>query len=126
MKSKQIKRQRTTRKSVGARLVSALTELRDTLKSGTPLHEKLTVRTVHAPAEPARYDANAVVATRRRLGASQAIFAQLVGVSTVLEQSWEQGVRAPSKLARRLLDEINRDPEHWRSKIEPRTEVDAA
>jgi DNA-binding transcriptional regulator YiaG len=63
------------------------------------------------------YDAAAVRRTRERLGASQAVFAKLVGVSKVLGQSWEQGARKPSKLARRLLDEINRDIERRRRRI---------
>ena len=54
--------------------------------------------------------------TRKR-GASQAVFAQLVGVSKIHAQSCEHGVRKPSKLACRLPDEINRDPSHRRQMI---------
>jgi hypothetical protein len=39
---------------------------------------------------------------------------QLLGVSVALVQSWEQGQRSPAICARRLLDEVNRDPGHWR------------
>jgi putative transcriptional regulator len=70
---------------------------------------------VKVPPEPGLYDAKRVRATREKLGVSQATFASIVGVSTILAQSWEQGVRVPSKLARRLLDEINRDPTRWRA-----------
>jgi DNA-binding transcriptional regulator YiaG len=44
---------------------------------------------------------------------SQAGFAQLMGVSRILVQGWERGVRTPSPLASRLLDTINRDPAGW-------------
>lgn len=102
---------------VGKRLISRLTDLRDALRSDVPLSERFTVRTARMPAAPSAYDAAAVRRTREKLGASQAVFAKLVGVSKVLEQSWEQGTRKPSKLACRILDEINRDVERWRRRI---------
>lgn len=102
---------------VGNRLVASLTDLRDALRSDVPLSKRFTVRTVRMPADPSAYDPAAVRRTRERLGASQAVFAKLVGVSKVLEQSWEQGTRKPSKLACRVLDEINRDVEQWRRRI---------
>jgi putative transcriptional regulator len=77
---------------------------------------KVTVRDVEV-AEPTDYDARAIVATRHKLGVSQPVFARLVGVSLTLAQSWEQGRRAPHGTARRLLDEINRDPSHFASYI---------
>jgi DNA-binding transcriptional regulator YiaG len=56
---------------------------------------------------------------RLGLGISQAIFAQGLGVSTVLVQGWEQGVREPSPLARRLLDIVSRDPVAWLASVTP-------
>lgn len=103
--------------SVGERLVAGLKELHDALASGEPLEKRFTVRTVEHLPEPHVYDAAKVRATRELVGASQAIFARLVGVSKIQAQSWERGVRSPSKLACRLLDEINRDPKHWRRLI---------
>jgi DNA-binding transcriptional regulator YiaG len=50
---------------------------------------------------------------------SQAVFAGLLGVSRILVQSWERGVRDPSPLACRLLDTINRDPEGWLAELSP-------
>jgi hypothetical protein len=32
-------------------------------------------------------------------------------------QSWERGVRTAAPWARRLLDEVNRDPSHWREML---------
>ncbi len=56
---------------------------------------------------------------RLRLGLqiSQATFAQSLGVSTILVAGWEQGVRQPSALARRLLDIIDRDPAAWLASV---------
>jgi putative transcriptional regulator len=41
---------------------------------------------------------------------SQPAFAALVGVSAILVQSWERGVRTPATVARRVLDMIAEDP----------------
>lgn len=60
------------------------------------------------PAPPAR-----VTAIRAALGLSQAVFAQLMGVSVFALRSWEQGLRDPSFMARRLLDEMEAHPAHW-------------
>ena len=86
-------------------------------RSGIPIESVFTVRTVELPDQPATYDAAAVRATRDRLGVSQAIFAHLLGVSPVLVRAWEQGQRVPAPWARRLLDEMNRDPRHWRGML---------
>ena len=98
------------RKTAGARIIAALSGLADSLEAGDEIG---TVRTVELPDEPAEYDPQAVRATRAMLKASQAVFARLLGVSTILVRSWESGARSPSRLARRLLDEIHRQPRRW-------------
>ena len=103
-------------KNFGDRIIESLTELRDALRSGTPLEKKFTVRTVEVP-EPDEFNARRVRVLRQSLQMSQFVFARLLGVSTVLVQSWEQGVREPSPLARRLLAEIERDPRRWHRMI---------
>jgi DNA-binding transcriptional regulator YiaG len=70
---------------------------------------RFTARTVEV-AEPSRYDAPAVRRTRRALNASQAVFAQVLGVSPALVRAWEAGTRVPSPLARRLLDQVKAEP----------------
>jgi putative transcriptional regulator len=106
-----------TKKTAGSRIIAALQEIIDAQESGDPFRGmKVTVRDVEV-VQPASYDARSVQATRRKLGVSQSVFAQLVGVSVMLAQSWEQGKRFPDGAARRLLDEINRDPKHFASYI---------
>jgi len=63
--------------------------------------------------EAGKYPPAKVKALRIRLGLRQPDFAGLLGVSTILVQSWERGVREPSPLARRLLDVVSRDPAGW-------------
>jgi putative transcriptional regulator len=106
--------------AAGAEIVGALTELAEALERGEPEAARFTTKTVEV-ADPSRYDAAAVKATRLRIGASQSVFARLLGVSTVLVQSWEQGKRKPSRIARRLLDAIRANPQGWARMVQPRS-----
>jgi DNA-binding transcriptional regulator YiaG len=63
--------------------------------------------------QPGKYPPAKVKALRVQLGLRQGDFAGLLGVSAILVQSWERGVREPSLLARRLLDVVSRDPSAW-------------
>jgi DNA-binding transcriptional regulator YiaG len=101
----------------GRKILAGLAEIAEALESGDD--SRLTARTVDV-GEPGAYGAAAVKATRDRIGASQRVFARMLGVSTVLVQSWEQGARRPSALARRLFDEMNARPHHWAALARPR------
>jgi DNA-binding transcriptional regulator YiaG len=103
----------------GREIVGALTELAEVIESGQPLRSRFTVRTVAMPDDPFEYDARGVQRVRKTIGASQSLFARLLGVSTVLVQHWESGQRRPAPWARRLLDEMTRDPDHWRAMLRP-------
>ena len=52
-----------------------------------------------------------VGAIRRRCRYTQAEFARLIGVRLVTVASWEQGRRRPSRIARRMLELLERHPE---------------
>jgi putative transcriptional regulator len=118
-----MKRKTRTTISKGARstvaddILHGLRELVETIRDGGKPEERFKVRVVEIP-EPTPHTANTVRAIRQRLGISQAAFARLVGVSTILAQSWEQGVRIPSPLAARLLDTIAVDPVAWLSTVQ--------
>jgi DNA-binding transcriptional regulator YiaG len=93
-------------------IMHGLRELAKAIEDGAPLRERFTVRTVSIP-EPGKYSPTAVRKLRSELGMSQALFAQLLGVSRVWVQGWERGVRQPSPLARRLMDTIGSNPASW-------------
>jgi DNA-binding transcriptional regulator YiaG len=69
--------------------------------------------------EPGKHVAASIKRLRLKLGISQAVFAEGLGVSTILVSGWEQGVREPSPLARRLLDIVRRDPAAWLASVTP-------
>lgn len=99
----------------GKQLLASMRQMADALESGNK--GVLTIRTVAPLGDPARYSAADVKASRLRLNVSQAVFASVLGISVMLCQAWEQGLRKPSKMACRLLDEINADPDRWRKKL---------
>jgi putative transcriptional regulator len=86
--------------------------LKSGLKEGIA-HAKgeLTLKTVEVPEPPPEIDAETLVAMRERAEMSQAVFAKVLFVSSKTVQSWEQGVRVPSKAARRLLHIFTQYPE---------------
>ncbi|MCJ2070888.1 helix-turn-helix domain-containing protein [Methylobacterium sp. J-030] len=62
---------------------------------------------VHAPRVAADLD---VAAIRRRTGASQARFAQSIGIAVSTLRNWEQGRRRPEGPARVLLALLDPNP----------------
>ena len=103
--------------SRGARIVKALNEFADDLVAGIPIESKYTVRQVRVIPKPSLYSPERVRAVRELVGASQEIFAQLLAVSPMTIRSREQGLRQPSPIARRFLDEIAMAPGHFRGRI---------
>ena len=93
-------------------IMHSLRELAKAVEDGVPLSERFTVRTVSIPG-PRKYSPAAVRKLRDQLGMSQAVFAELLGVSRIWVQGWERGVRQPSPLARRLMDTIRANPASW-------------
>lgn len=93
-------------------MLDGMERLADAQEAGGPLPPGTAVRTYDIP-DPTAYTPERVAAVRGRLGISQSAFAKLVGVSTVLAQSWEQGKRVPSRLASRMLDTLAADPAAW-------------
>ncbi len=92
-----------------ADFLTGVGEVQAMLKSGKRPEDVFTVKTVTVAA-PAMYSPADVRKLREQLAASQGLFAQMLGVSRILAQSWERGVREPSPLARRLMDTISLDP----------------
>ena len=88
------------------------------LAAGIPIGTKYTVRQVRVIPKPSLYPPARVLAPVRELiGASQEVFAQLLAVSPMTIRSWKKGLRQPSPIARRLVDEIEIVPNHFRGRI---------
>lgn len=102
---------------LGRKILTALQEFDEALESGEPLERCFTIRSYETPAEPSDYDGPKIRAVRDAYSMSQGIFARFLCVSPGTVQSWEQGRRKPSPIARRLLDEMVAGPEHFRSRF---------
>lgn len=73
--------------------------------------------------KPTAYSAKRIKSLRAQLDTSQAVFADLLGVSKSLVEHWEAGVRTPSTLARRLMDSISADPASFLAGLSSRNET---
>ena len=117
---KTVTRKKTKRKpgvrtnAAGRELVAAMEQMAKAVTSGD--YSKVTVRTVEVP-EPTEYAPKDVRALRDSLGASQGIFAAMVGVTLAQVGHWEHGIRVPSALARRLFDKIKENPTAYRESL---------
>lgn len=72
---------------------------------------ELSLRTTTLPLPPPPASPKRVAALRRRLKMSQSVFAAALNVSPKLVQSWEQGIRRPSRGDLRLIQIIEKQPE---------------
>ena len=88
-------------------LKGSLTEALDHAKG------KITLKTksIHVPAPPAPLSAKQILTIRKRIGASQGVFARMLNVARDTEISWEQGRRKPSGPALKLLSIAAQHPE---------------
>jgi DNA-binding transcriptional regulator YiaG len=79
-----------------------------------------SIRMIELPDEPGVHTAEGIAKLRGALGVSQAVFARLLGVSTVLVSHVEQGRRKPSLMLRRMLDLMKSNPEPWLALVKPK------
>jgi putative transcriptional regulator len=86
--------------------------------SGDPPETGYTARQLALHLEPEDYTPEKVRATREVFGLSQPLFAKFPGVEVSALRHWEQGIRSPSAVVRRFLDEMNATPDHWRRRID--------
>lgn len=103
--------------SIGSAIVGRLQGFVEAVEAGADPSQRFTARTIRLNLEPQHYTPEQVKETRTLLGASQAIFAQFLGMSTSAIQDWEQGAKPPQGSACRLMDEIRRHPEYWRERL---------
>jgi len=71
----------------------------------------LDLRTVELPAAPKPLKPADIRALRTSMNASQALFAQLLNVSSNAVESWEQGIREPRQATLKLLHIARKTPE---------------
>lgn len=105
------------KQTFGESIIEGLSELADALANGEPLTERFTYRRIELNLDQTTFKAETVKETREILKASQAVFAQFLGVSAKTVQAWEYGRHMPNEMARRFLDEIRSNPTYWRKRL---------
>ncbi|MBN1589982.1 MAG: hypothetical protein JW888_10740 [Pirellulales bacterium] len=110
-------REKKTPPRVGERILGRLRRFAESLETSDTLPERYTRRTIRLNLEPRPFDPERVKQARKELNASQAIFAQFLGVSAAAVRDWEQGAKSPRGIACRVIDEILRDPKYWRDRL---------
>jgi putative transcriptional regulator len=70
----------------------------------------LKTTTLERPDRPPDVNAEELTRLRTESGMSQAVFAQVLNVSTKTVQSWEQGSRKPSQATLRLIQVFRQNP----------------
>lgn len=104
--------------TVPQQILEGLREVAEFATSGDPPEKRYTVRHITLDLEPGDYTPDKVRATREAFGLSQPLFAKFLGVEVSALRHWEQGLRTPSAVVRRFLDEMNAAPDHWRTRIQ--------
>jgi DNA-binding transcriptional regulator YiaG len=105
--------------SAGSKIVAAIEEATEVLRSEGLSSPRLTVRTYKVPPIGRAFGPSDVKRVRDLLGVSQAVLAWFLGVNVKTVRSWEQGKRTPQPIACRFLSEIESDPGYWRRRVVP-------
>jgi len=105
------------REEVAKRTLDRLKRFTDQLTSGKPVSDVYQVRNVVLHFVPEAFTSETVKEVRHLLQLSQSLFAKLMNVSTSTVQKWEAGKSEPDGAACRLMDEMRRDPDYWRSRF---------
>ena len=104
-------------KSAGSRILAAIEEATEILRSEGLESPRITVRAYKTAPASRSYKPEDVKRVRELLGTSQAVLASFLGVNVNTLRSWEQGKRLPQPIANRFLSEIEAAPEYWRERI---------
>ena len=111
------------------KIIQGLEGFADALEEGKDVTALYTCRKIVLNLEPTKYSPALVKETRAKLGMSQVLFAQFLGVSARTVQAWEQSLRTPEDIACRFMDEMRQNPTYWRERFvnlaKPRTRTEA-
>ena len=108
---------RQPKKRLAAELLEGMAEFTEALESSSEISEQFNVRTIKLSLQSTDYSAEAALTARQLLGASQAVFAEFLGVSVKTVQAWEQGINPPSGMAARFMDEIRHNPAIYKQRL---------
>ncbi len=103
--------------ALGREMVAGADAFLEAARDGGPIEGRFTVRTAEVGPGPREFKPEDVAAVRKYFRASQAVFADFLGVSVAALQSWEQGSRPVPGIASRYLDDLIAFPQLWERRI---------
>jgi len=120
---KQTASARATAKPIGSEpldsferdLIEGMREVRRAINTGNPISRKHHSRSI-AISSPEPSTPELVRLAREKLGVSQALFGQFLGVSPAAVASWERG-KTPNGTAARILSLIRNDPSYFQGAL---------
>jgi putative transcriptional regulator len=102
---------------IGGKIVKELSDFTAALRDGGKISDKFTCHKIELCLEPQAYSPALVKETRKKIGLSQALFAQFLGVSKKTVSAWEQGENSPNPMACRFMDEIRYNADYWKERF---------
>lgn len=99
--------------TVAEDLIAGFAELVEALEAGEDIGKKFNCYSLQLDLRPETYTPEMVKETRKKLGASQMVFARFLGVSPKSVSQWERGISHPNSTAGRFMDEIRRNPAYY-------------
>jgi DNA-binding transcriptional regulator YiaG len=115
---KSMKRKKQQRVTGGEQMIRDLKKLNRVITRGQSVRDRFTCNRIVLKLQPRKYEPAMVKGVRKKLGMSQAIFAQFLGVSAGTVRSWEQGQNPVPGIACRFLDELDRNPAYWQERLQ--------
>ena len=109
---------RPTLSPLAREMAEGMDELIDAVREGQPLDKRFTARRVQVLIAATSYGPDEVRGLRERLNASQAVFANFLGVSASAVRAWERSARPVPTIARRFMDEVAADPGLFSRRLE--------
>ncbi len=103
--------------SIAEELIAGFTELADALEAGGDIGAEFNCYQMQLDLRPETCTPQRVKEVRKRLGASQAVFAKFLGVTAKSVSQWERGVSEPMPIACRFMDEIRRNPAYYITRL---------
>jgi putative transcriptional regulator len=93
--------------------VNIFDDMREALRGAAAYErgEAVNLRVTRIPARPRPISAREIRQIRRKLNASQTLFATYLNVSPNAVRSWEQGLRRPQQAALKLLVIAKKNPQ---------------
>jgi DNA-binding transcriptional regulator YiaG len=92
-------------------------------KAGEALEGLCTIKTYRVNVQSKTYGPGQVRLVRSKFNASQALFAKFLGVTPLVVSLWERGDRKPSRTICRYLDDLQKFPQLWTSRIQAKKPV---